>query len=315
MATHPVLVTGAAGFVGGHLIDQLVAQGTPVAGWYRPGSDASARRDDVAWTAVDLLDRETVRRAIAQTDPAAVYHLAGAAHVARSWQFAVDTFRGNLLATHYMLESLREVSSTARILVSCSGTIYKPQDRPLTEGDPLVPGSPYATSKLAQEMRAVRAYREDGLPTLVARSFNHTGPGQDPSYVAPGIARQIARIEAGLQEPVLRLGNLEPKRDISDVRDVVQAYMALMTHATPGRPYNVCSGSGLAIGTLVETFVSRARVSVRIVQDPALLRPNDAPLLVGDNTRLRHETGWRPAIPFERTVDDLLTYWRQRVRS
>jgi GDP-4-dehydro-6-deoxy-D-mannose reductase len=145
---------------------------------------------------------------------------------------------------------------------------------------------------------------------LIARAFNHTGPGQDPSFVAPGIARQIAQIEAGGQEPVLRLGNLEPKRDLTDVRDVVRAYEGMMARAVPGQPYNVCSGRHLAIRALVEAFVSRARVEIPIVQDASLFRPNDAPLLVGDHARLTAATGWTPEIPLEKTVDDLIQHWR-----
>jgi GDP-4-dehydro-6-deoxy-D-mannose reductase len=164
-------------------------------------------------------------------------------------------------------------------------------------------------------MLAQQSWRDDGLQTLIARSFNHTGPGQDASYVASGIARQIARIEARLQEPILRLGNLEPKRDLTDVRDVVRAYVAMMQTASPGRPYNVCSGRHLSIRTLVETFVARAETSVAIVQDPALFRPNDLPMLVGDHRRLTTDTGWTAEIPLEHTVDDLLRYWRQQIRG
>jgi GDP-4-dehydro-6-deoxy-D-mannose reductase len=198
------------------------------------------------------------------------------------------------------------------VLVACSATVYKPLARPLREGDALAPASPYATSKLAQEMLAVRACEDDGLAVLIARAFNHTGPGQDPSFVAPGIARQIAQIEAGRQEPVLRVGNLEPKRDLTDVRDVVRAYVGMMARALPGQPYNVCSGRHLAIRSLVEAFVSRARTKIALVQDASLFRPSDAPLLVGDHARLTAATGWNPEIPVEKTVEDLLAHWRRR---
>jgi GDP-4-dehydro-6-deoxy-D-mannose reductase len=184
----------------------------------------------------------------------------------------------------------------------------------LTEEDPLAPTSPYATSKLAQELLSAHAWADEGVQALIARSFNHTGPGQDPAYVTSAIARQIARIEAGLQEPTLRLGNLEPKRDLTDVRDVVRAYVAMMAKASPGRPYNVCSGRHLSIRALVDAFVRRAQTPVIIEQDPALFRPNDVPLLVGSHARLTADTGWMPEIPIERTVDDLLQYWRGEIR-
>jgi GDP-4-dehydro-6-deoxy-D-mannose reductase len=310
-----ILVTGAAGFVGGHLLDHLLGGGAAVTGWYRPGSDITNLRGGVEWAAVELLDRDAVGRAVADCRPEAVYHLAGFAHVAQSWQHTLETYQNNVLATHHLLSAVQVVAPAARVLVTCSGAIYRPQDRPLVEDDPVVPASPYATSKLAQELLARHAWDEDQVQTLIARSFNHTGPGQDPSYVASGIARQLARIEAGMQAPTLRLGNLEPKRDLSDVRDVVRAYEAMMARATPGRPYNVCSGRQLSIRALVETFVSRTHASVSIEQDPALFRPNDLPLLVGDHARLTADTGWTPQISIEQTVDDLLDYWRRQIRQ
>jgi GDP-4-dehydro-6-deoxy-D-mannose reductase len=308
----PILVTGAAGFVGGHLLDRLLADHASIVGWYRPGSDTPQPRAGVQWAPVELLDRDAVFRATAEVAPSAVYHLAGAAHVGQSWQFTLETYQGNVLATHHLLNALRVSVPDVRVLVTCSATIYKPLDRPLRESDPLAPGSPYATSKLAQEMLAARAWEDDGTAVLIARAFNHTGPRQDPSFVAPGIARQIAWIEAGRQEPILRVGNLEPRRDLTDVRDVVRAYVGMMARAVPGQPYNVCSGRQLAIRALVDAFVSRARTNITLLQDASLFRPNDAPLLVGDHGRLTADTGWTPEISMEQTVDDLLEHWRRR---
>jgi GDP-4-dehydro-6-deoxy-D-mannose reductase len=262
---------------------------------------------------VELLDRDAVSQATAEVAPGSVYHLAGAAHVGQSWQFTLETYQSNVLATHHLLNALQASAPGARVLLACSGTVYQPLDRPIREGDPFGPASPYATSKLAQEMLGVRAWQDDGTAVLIARAFNHTGPGQDPSFVAPGIARQIAQIEAGRQEPVVRVGNLEPKRDLTDVRDVVQAYVAMMAGAVPGQPYNVCSGRQLSIRALIDAFVSRAKTPVTLLQDPALFRPTDAPLLVGDHARLTADTNWRPEIPIEQTVDDLLDHWRARL--
>jgi GDP-4-dehydro-6-deoxy-D-mannose reductase len=162
-------------------------------------------------------------------------------------------------------------------------------------------------------MRAPLAGRDAGVPTLVARAFNHTGPGQDPSYVAPGIARQIARIEAGLQPPTLRIGNLDSRRDLSDVRDIVRAYVAMMDRAHVGEPYNVCSGREISIRMLLDAFLSHAQVAIAVEQDPALFRPTDAPLLVGSHARLTADTGWTPEVSLEQTVVDLLDDWRARV--
>jgi GDP-4-dehydro-6-deoxy-D-mannose reductase len=309
-----ILVTGAAGFVGGHLVS-LLAGRNELVGWYRDAADRPRLHSGVRSMQVDLLDPLAVQRAVAEVKPAAVYHLAGWAHLAQSWQHTLETYQTNVLGTHHLLSALLTSVPEARVLVTCSGTIYAAQHRALKEEDAIAPANPYATSKLAQEMLAERAWRDDCIHTVIARSFNHTGPGQDASYVASGIARQIARIEAGLQEPTLRLGNLEPKRDLTDVRDVVRAYVMMMAKAAPGRPYNVCSGRDLSIRSLVDTFVSRARTIVSVVQDPALFRPNDLPMLVGDHTRLTTDTGWQPDIPIEQTVDDLLEFWRRNIRQ
>lgn len=305
-----ILVTGAAGFVGGHLLDALVPSGASITACYRPGSDPGRHADRVTWSALELLDASAVHTLVARTRPDQIYHLAGAAHVAQSWHHTYETYQGNVLATHYLLEAVRKAGLTPRVLVTGSSTIYRPQDHALVETDPLQPGSPYATSKLAQEMLALAAHRDDGVPVLIARSFNHIGPRQDPSYVAAGIARQIARMERGEQDPVLTVGNLEPKRDLTDVRDTVRAYLAMMARGTPGLPYNVCSGRELSIRALVETFAARAKRPVQIVQDPSRFRPNDTPFVVGSAARLQADTGWQPTIAFEQTIDDLLDHWR-----
>jgi GDP-4-dehydro-6-deoxy-D-mannose reductase len=311
----PILVTGAAGFVGGHLLDVLTTDQTPVVGWYRPDAPPTVHMDAVRWMPIEMLDRAAVERSIREIAPSAVYHLAGAAHVGQSFDHAFDTYQNNVLATHRLLDALREAGLKPRVLIAGSAAIYQPQDRPIREDDAVSGSSPYATSKLAQEVLARHAWEDDGLPTLLARSFNHIGPRQSPLFVASRIARQIALIEAGREPPVLTLGNLAPRRDLTDVRDTVRAYVAMMARAAPGTPYNVCSGRGLAISELVDTLKSRARCDVQVRQDPSLFRPNDPPLLVGDHSRLTTVTGWVPEVAFGRTVDDLLAYWRESVTS
>jgi GDP-4-dehydro-6-deoxy-D-mannose reductase len=305
----PVLVTGAAGFVGAYLVELLAAEGADVVGWQRPGTTPLTEAA-VRWQRVELLDALAVAEALGALRPAAIYHLAGAAHVADSWQHTRETFEGNVLATHHLLQGLRRHGLAPRVLVSGSATIYQPQPEPLTEDSPLAPASPYATSKLAQELVAAQAWTEHGIPVLLARSFNHVGPRQTPAYVAPSIARQIALIERGALPPVLRMGNLDPARDVMDVRDTVRAYRAMMAAAEPGTPYNVCGGRAIRIGDLVDLFRDRARVPVTIEQDPSKMRPSDVPRLWGSHARLARDTGWAPAIPLEQTVDDLIAWWR-----
>lgn len=315
MVTGPVLVTGAAGFAGSHLLELLLRDGADIVAWRRPVGPHAHIVDGVQWMDVELLDRAAVARAVADVQPFAVYHMAGSAHVAQSWQYVRETYEGNVLATHYLLDALRQLDRKPRVLVPCSAHVYAPQPRPIKEDDELKPGSPYATSKLAAEMVAERAWVEDQVPAIIARAFNHVGPRQDPSYVAPSIARQIALIEDGRLEPVLTMGSLEPRRDLTDVRDTVRAYAAMMTRAAPAVPYNVSSGRAVSVGELVRTFTERARRQVKVVQDPARFRPNDPPLLVGDHSRLTADTGWEPQIPLEQTVADLLEYWRARVNA
>lgn len=308
-----VLITGAAGFVGSHLIELLAREDVDIVGWKRPGTEPLVSSPRVTWVIVEMHDATAVAAAVKAANPSAVYHLAGAAHVGDSWHYTHETFAGNVLATQHLFEGLRAAALRPRVLITGSATIYKPIDRPINELDEISPNSPYATSKLAQEMLSQRAWEDDGLPVLIARAFNHVGPRQAPSFVAPGIARQIALIEAGKMPPVLSMGNLSPKRDITDVRDTVRAYRAMMESAHPGVPYNVCAGQPVAIHELVDLFRSRARVPIEIEQDAAKFRPNDTPLLAGDASKLKADTGWSPRIPLQQTVDDLLDYWRRSV--
>jgi GDP-4-dehydro-6-deoxy-D-mannose reductase len=287
---NPVLVTGAAGFAGSHLIEQLAGSGDILA-WAR--SDPPAEIAGLAsWTRIDLLDRDRVRREIHAVRPAAVYHCAGASHVGASWQNTAQPLAHNALATHYLLDALRRAGAETRVVVVGSATVYAPSTAPLREDDRLAPNSPYATSKLAQEQIALRAGAGSGLCVIVARPFNHTGPRQRPDFAAPGFARQIALIEQGTLEPLIKVGNLDAERDLSDVRDTVRGYLR----------------------AVLDALVKRARVPVTIRVDPERLRPNDTPVIVGDATRLHTATGWAPQVTFDQMIDDLLEFWRGRVQ-
>jgi GDP-4-dehydro-6-deoxy-D-mannose reductase len=311
MAT--VLVTGAAGFVGSHLLELLEREAADLVAWLRPGTQPLVRGSRVRWVDIEMHDRDAVNRAIAETRPAAVYHLAGVPHVGESWSHVQETFAGNVLATHHLFGALRRSEIRPRVLITSTAFVYAPQDRAITEDDVTRPNSPYGTSKLGQEMVATRAWEDDGIPSLIARAFNHIGPRQAPSFVASSIARQIAEIELGRKAPMLSMGNLDSQRDIMDVRDTVRAYRSMMQSARPGLPYNVCSGTPVPIRTLVELMRSQARVPIAIEQDPARFRPNDTPLVLGDRRRLERDTGWVPVIPLAQTVADLMTYWRQQL--
>ena len=231
------LVTGARGFAGGYLANYLAQSGVTVTGWMRPkkGSGAPDPFFDraIQWQQVDLLDRDAVFRALADLKPTVVYHCAGAAHVGESFTAVHDTLADNVLGTHHLLDGLRLAGVSARVLITGSSLVYRQSDRPLKEDDPIGPATPYALSKLAQEMLGRRSIKEDGQHVFLTRSFNHTGPRQNPSYAAPGFARQIALIEKGRLQPEISVGNLDASRDLHDVRDTIRAYRDIVERGEP----------------------------------------------------------------------------------
>ena len=233
--------------------------------------------------------------------------------MAHSWHDAAGTLAINVLATHYLLDGLRRAGTRSRVLVPGSATVYGASTSALTETSPVTPSSPYALSKFAQEQLGIRALGEDGVDVIVTRSFNHTGPRQSPDFFAPGVARQVALIEKGAMEPVIRVGNLDAQRDLMDVRDVARAYALLVEKGDPGTIYNVASGSPHSMRRILDALVSRSHRAMRIETDPERLRPNDVPIFFGDPTRLIGATGWSPEITFDRMLDDLLAYWRSTV--
>jgi GDP-4-dehydro-6-deoxy-D-mannose reductase len=310
--SRPVLVTGAGGFAGSHLLDLLATGNDPIVAWSRSGRPEHATGGPRStWHAVDVTVAADVDRAVAEARPSVIYHCAGDAQSNRSAAHVGTTLAVNVRGTLHLLQSVARHVPDARVLVTGSAMIYRPSPMPLTEESPIAPQPGYPLSKLAQETVAIRAAQQDGLAVIVARAFNHIGPRQSPAFVASSVAQQIARMEAGRAEPRLMVGNLAARRDLTDVRDTVRAYRALAEHGTPGTVYNVCRGDAPSIQMLVERLVSRARLPVEIVVDPARVRPVDVPVLVGSHERLTAATGWEPAIDLERTLDDLLSWWRE----
>lgn len=322
-----VLVTGAAGFVGSHLVQRLsqLEHSRPVVvGWRRPNSPDRKRSSppprpfgdgpSVKWQEVDLLDRESVIEAIASLRPTAIYHCAGAAAVVGSWINTSQTLESNVRGTQYVLEGFAKAGHDARILIPGSALVYKPSPRAVREDDAVGPVSPYGLSKLAQEMLG-QQFAGEGLSVLFTRSFTHLGPGQDFLYAASSFAHQIARIEAGDAEPVINVGSLDARRDLTDVRDTVDAYLDLMAHGISGRLYNVCSGKAHKIGDVLNRLLEETQTPVQIQIDPDRVRLRDNTLLLGDPSRIREEVGWQPRIPLRETLRDLINYWRDVIRG
>lgn len=305
----PIIVTGAAGFAGSYVVEALAGRGR-VVGWMHRASPPADVASLAEWEQVDLLNVGQVRAAVARVKPSGLIHCAGAPNVAHSWRDTVTPLSINILATHHLLDALRRTDTRCRVVVPSSATVYKPSMQVLREDSAVGPANPYAVSKLAQEELSLRSAREDGLEVIVTRSFNHTGPRQTAAFAAPNMARQIAMIEKGLAEPVIKVGNLDAQRDFTDVRDVARAYVMLLDNGTPSTVYNVCSGVARVMRSVLDALAARSHVDVLIESDPALMRPSDTPLMLGDATKLRRETSWRPEIPFDQTLDDLLNYWR-----
>jgi GDP-4-dehydro-6-deoxy-D-mannose reductase len=316
-----VLVTGAAGFGGSHLVEHLLDQGEQVVALdhpeARPGYLAAVR-DRIEYLGCDLAagDAEPVRTALGGREFRAVYHLAGLASVRRSYGEVRRTLAVNALATLNLLEALVRQGTPPHLLLVGSAEQYgpvPPDDGGFVEDSPQAPVSPYALSKVWQETLGGFYARTERWPILMTRTFNHTGPRQGPDFVCADFARQIARIELRLQEPVLRVGNLAAARDFLDVRDVVAAYRLILERGTPGAVYNVCSGKVVGIADVLQILLGHAVIKIKVEIEVARHRPIDIAVLHGNPGRLERETGWSRRRPLESTLLDLLEYWRGRV--
>lgn len=312
-----VLITGAGGFVGGHLIHHLAAQ--PDMALYAAVLEPPGRnprldaRPAITQIQVDMRDPAAVMAMIEAARPDWVIHLAALADVGQSFNNPWGTLENNILAQVNLLEAIKKLRPDARVLVVSSAEIYGAAGGTLDENTPFEPGSPYSVSKVAQDMLALQYRIAHHMPIIRARPFNHIGPGQGRGFVTADFASQIAAIEAGQGEPVLWVGNLTAERDFTDARDVVRAYALMLAHGQPGDVFNVCSGRGRTIQSVLDTLLSYSTAQIEVRQDPARMRPSDVPRRVGDASRLRARTGWEPTIPFEQTLLDILNDWRQRV--
>jgi GDP-4-dehydro-6-deoxy-D-mannose reductase len=315
-----VLITGVTGFVGSHLADTLVARpALEVYGahrWRSRMENVEHLRGRLRFVECDLRDPGAVRRLLGTVRPDRIFHQAAQSYVPSSWMSPSETINGNVTCQLNLLEAVRESGLPARIHVAGSSEEYglvHQHELPIREENPLRPLSPYAVSKVAQDYLAYQYWKSHRVHTVRTRGFNHTGPRRGDVFVTSNFARQIAEIEKGLREPVVRVGNLEAIRDFTDVRDMVQAYWLALEQGEPGEVYNICSGRGYSVRQVLDILLGLASVRVEVREDPERLRPSDVAVLLGDCTRFQRITGWKPTISFEVTLKDLLEHWRQRV--
>ncbi len=310
-----VLITGATGFVGTHLTDYLSSKnefeiyGTSLTEEKNPS-------EKIKIEAIDLTGFESVKILVEKVKPDIVYHLAALTSPAESFNNPTPVVLGNIEIQMNLLNAVRNAGLSPRILIVSSADIYglvDPKNLPLNESAPLRPVSPYAVSKAAQDLLGLQYSLSYKMDIVRVRPFNHTGPGQPPGFVIPSFAKQIAEIEKGSKEPVLKVGDLSAKRDFTDVRDVIKAYVSLMDNGQIGEVYNIGSGKSYEIRNLLDMLLSFSDKKIEVGQDPDKLRPINIPDAYCDYTKLENLAGWKPEIPIEQTLKDTLEYWRSVV--
>jgi GDP-4-dehydro-6-deoxy-D-mannose reductase len=299
-----VLITGAEGFVGAYLTAHLAAA---YPAWRVTGTMRDEAGAGSPLVRCDLRDADAAIMVVRAVRPGMVVHLAGQSNVPASFADPEATLTNNIIGTLHLLDACRAHAPDARLLIVSSNEVYgptPPEAQPLREDRPLRPVNPYAVSKAAQEMLALQYAHSYGLDVIVARPFNHIGPGQTDRFVVGAFARQIVEVERGARR-VISVGNLDAERDFTDVRDVVRAYALLLDRG----------GRAIAIAAVLETLRGLAQVNVAIEQDPDRLRPSDVPVMIGDTTRLRRATGWEPEIPLVQSLGETLTWWRANLAT
>jgi GDP-4-dehydro-6-deoxy-D-mannose reductase len=312
-----VLITGVTGFVGSHLAEYLLSKNYEVWGiarWRSSSENIEHIKSKLNIIEADLNDSHSFYNAIHSIKPQQIYHLAAQSFVPTSWISPADTMKTNVIGTINLFEAVRKAGIDPRIQVACSSEQYglvKSDETPIKETNPLRPLSPYAVSKIAQDMLSYQYFKSYGLKIVVTRGFNHTGPRRGEVFVCSNFAKQIAEIEKGVHEAKILVGNLGAIRDFTDVRDMVKGYNLALEKGEPGERYNICSGKGYKIKDVLDMLLKMTDNHIKIEEDPKRMRPSDVEILIGDNSKFCKQTGWKPEIPFEKTLKDLLDYWRK----
>ena len=314
-----VLITGITGFAGSHLAELLLSLEYEVWGTARPRSKVDhieGIRHKIHLEDADLVDSHSLYNIINKIKPEYIFHLAAQSFVPTSWASPAATLEVNIIGSANLFQAVRQVGINPVIQIACSseeyGLVYK-NELPIREDNPLRPQSPYAVSKVAMDYLGYQYVCSYGMKIIRTRGFNHSGPRRGESFAESNFAKQIAQIEKGKQEPVIYVGNIDASRDYTDVRDMVRAYLMAVEKGEPGEVYNICSGKTIKIKDMLHMLIGFSKVKVQVKQDPTRMRPSDVPVLHGDASKFTKRTGWKIEIPFEKTMEDLLNYWRERV--
>lgn len=313
------LITGIAGFAGSHLAEYLLSRNeVEVSGIVRSDNIPNIEhlRPHLRLFYGDVVNFEFVKSVICEVSPDFIFHLAGQADVSLSWKHPGPTLNSNVFGQLNVLESVVQCGLPCRVLAVGSGDEYGivlPSELPVRETNPLRPNSPYAVSKVAQDMLGFQYFASHKLPVVRVRPFNHIGPRQSEAFAASSFAKQIAQAELGLCEPVVKVGNLDARRDFTDVRDIVRGYWLALSRGEPGEVYNLGSGSAHSIAEVLHSLLSKSNVQIKVEQDPLRLRPSDVPVVICDYTKMRSRTGWQPQVPLEESLVEALDYWRARL--
>jgi len=313
------LITGLTGFVGSHMAELLLSEGLEVHGlgrWRSRTENIEHIRDRINLVEGDFLDAHSLQDLMMNVRPTHIFHLAAQSFVPASWTSPAVTLEINVVGPCNLFEAVRAAQLDPFIQIACSSEEYglvKPDEVPIKETNPLRPLSPYGVSKVAMDYLGYQYFKSYNMKIVRTRGFNHTGPRRGEVFAESSFAKQIAEIEKKNKEPVIYVGNLEARRDYTDVRDMVKGYFLAAEEGEPGEVYNICSGKAVKIEKVLDTLLSFSKVKVKVKQDPARMRPSDVPILLGDNRKFVKQTGWKPTIPFEKTMRDLLDYWRKKI--
>ena len=314
------LITGITGFAGSHMAELLLDEGHQVYGtmrWRSRTENIKHIEDKLNLIEADLLDLNSLEEAVFAAKPDYIFHLAAQSFVPASWTSPAVTLETNVTGSCNLFEAVRAAQIDPVIQIACSSEEYglvKPDEVPMNEDNPLRPMSPYAVSKVGLDFLGYQYYKSYDMKIVRTRGFNHTGPRRGDVFVVSTFAKQIAEIEAGKKEPVMKVGNLQAKRDFTDVRDMVKGYYLAAKKGEPGEVYNIATGESIEIKKMLDMLLEMSKVDdIKVEKDPKRMRPSDVPILEGDASKFKKATGWEPEVPFEKTLKDILQYWRENV--